>query len=217
MGRDGVRGVIYITGCAKSGTTLLCRLFYAFSNTDVVDHEVNFNAMMQMLGSHPPKTVCKRARMTPFGWNFSDDDMAVILAGFKKFDVKIVNILRDGRDVVTSDSPVSATRWIASVRQAIEWKDFIDVQVRYEDICRNPNKVQQKVANKLGLDIMHLWSTYPKFVPEEAFTSEYEGHNYKPRPIDTTSIGKDLQAYKSKCRHVLTAFEDALVGAGYEK
>lgn len=210
--------MIYITGCAKSGTTLLCRLFHAFAGLNVTHDELTWHEAIKFSFTQPYDTVVKRSKMAPFTFDIYETELMTIFHNLSNVGFKIINIVRDGRDVVLSDDGViSGTRWIHACRQAIEYRKYIDCQIKYEDLVSDPNTVQEYVAKKLDLTIQHTWSSYPKFVPEDVFKhSGFKGRKiYEPKPISTASVGKDLQAYKTKCRHVLTAFEDMLAAWGY--
>ena len=73
----------------------------------------------------------------------------VLLPGFeeqhetiKDKNIGIINVVRDGRDVLLSDGNyVKPRRWIESIRQRNTFRDVIDLEVRYEDLIRNPKTI----------------------------------------------------------------------------
>lgn len=69
-----------------------------------------------------------------------------ILAAFEN-DVKIVHIVRDGRDVVTSHHPnhaqpywVSPERWVTDVSAGLEFANKVYL-LKYEDLVFEPEKI----------------------------------------------------------------------------
>tara|TARA_B100000424_G_C22851210_1_gene453949 strand:- start:32 stop:715 length:684 start_codon:yes stop_codon:yes gene_type:complete len=222
---------IFITGCAKSGTTLLLRMFYAFKNTEVLyrrgfdGHELSFDKFIKyksdemfVVGKrHPPSLLSN-----------------VLLPGFeeqhktiKEQNVGIINVVRDGRDVILSDGKwVKPRRWIESVRQRGTFRDIIDLEVRYEDLINNPQKVQNEIEQRFGLESKHKFKNYPDYVEDWVFEwnvsvlarsgDESAAENYGKRKLSTKSIGKDLLAYKEICDEFeIPAFESCLRQLSY--
>jgi glycosyltransferase involved in cell wall biosynthesis len=201
---------IFITGCAKSGTTLLRRLFYAFKDVEIIPNEQLVTRFCQR-DSFEKFMVGKRHRFSLFSEHLAPSLAMGQVQLIKKHNVKIVNVIRDGRDVIFSDHMnVEPRRWVAAMRQRSEYSDLIDMEVRYEDIVTNPDNVQEQVAQKLGLEIKHLWSEYPDFVPEYEFADGI----YAKRPLDTSSVGRGVD-YRILIEDVASGFDSELKTAGY--
>mgnify|MGYP001415520494 CR=1 FL=1 len=221
---------IFITGCAKSGTTLLLRMFYAFKNTEILyregfdGHELPFedfvehksDKMFTVGKRHPPSLLSN-----------------VLLPGFeeqhkiiKDKNIGIINVVRDGRDVLLSDGNyVKPRRWIESIRQRNTFRDVIDLEVRYEDLIRSPKKVQGIIEQRFGLESEHCFSQYPEYVEDWVFewnvsvmarAGKGNKDGYGKRKLSDVSIGKDLEAYKEICDEFeIPAFNSCLRELGY--
>ena len=201
-----------ITGCAKSGTTLVRRLMYAFKGVVIIPREIDLDTLVSL--REPNRTViAKRTQLTLFSEKLSyseglEDRQANLIADE---GVEVINVIRDGRDVVLSNNRyVSPTRWIASMEQRERHKDLIGIEIHYEDIVERADDVQQEVANALNLEIAHPWSEYPSFVPDIEFPGHGDG--YERRPLDDSSIGKSENHPIDELKE---RFDEQLALAGY--
>lgn len=201
---------IFITGCAKSGTTLLRRLMYAFKDISMIQGEVFITRVIE----ESPATrvlVAKRQRCSLFSDRLGPAATAEWARLVQHHDIKILNVIRDGQDTILSDNKnVAPGRWIVCMQQRRSHADLITYEVRYEDIVQDPDNTQRQIAEVFDLEIEHLWSDYPDFVPDEEFLRWPEGI-YSKRPLDESSIGKGLP-YKGL---LAEDFEHELQLAGY--
>ncbi len=212
---------IFITGCARSGTTLLNRLFYAFNDTTVIDHEISIDNFCNY--KYRTKILAgKRTPLTILSVPLSQDEIT------RQRDIKhtnnliIVNIIRDGRDVVhrnPTGPTVNVNRWIGCMLQAQEFMKEISIQVRYEELVNNPDFIQRKIEKTLGLTSKSKFSEYPKFVPDSVFDeSEYKNFvYYNKRKIDCISVGHSDDEYIQLChtKEQRDLFERTLKRYGY--
>ncbi len=221
---------IFITGCAKSGTTLLLRMCYAFKDTEVLyregsnGHELPFEQFVSyesdkrfVIGKrHPPALLSNVLTRT----------LEQQYKTVKEKSIAIINVVRDGRDVVLSDGNyVRPIRWIESIRQRELYSDVIVLEVKYEDLIRNPQKVQSEMESKLGLESQNKFSEYPDYVEDWVFEwnvsvlarrGQGNRNNYGKRKLSEVSIGKDLDAYRNICSNAeIDDFEDCLRELGY--
>ena len=229
---------IYITGCGKSGTTLLFWLFRAFDidytpYTEILIKDfIVFSKKSKndvFVGKRGGKTILSFETITH---NEKERQLKII----KDNDIKIINVIRDGRDVVLSNNNyVSPATWISCMKQRRKRiGKFIRYEVRYEDLIANPDDIQLRIAHKFGLTIKHKFSEYPNFVSDSAFEvvkkkslkNKAERPNYKEkvssytkRPLTDSSIGKDKKAYIKLCKdkQEILEFEKELRLAGYIK
>lgn len=207
---------IFITGCAGSGTTLLNRLFLAFRNVSVIQPEASLRSLVNT--TSPYGTIVRKRLSKHIFSNTSDVILAPPLEEqielIKKNKIKIVNMIRDGRDIVYGYGPNICERWIESIQQAREYSDIITLTIKYEDLVKNPNLIQKKIAKRLGLKSRYKFSEYPKF-----YKSEYKNKIWvhRPRPITTGRIGKKHSIYKNKCEKVIEEFNKQLKYLGYIK
>ncbi len=168
---------IYITGCAKTGTTLLRRLFNAF---DLKVYNKDEIELVNFLNSD--FDVGKRTFNTMFSNVLNEEEIKRQLPLLE--NIYIVNMVRNKKDVLLSDNNyVSERRYDTCMDQSLKYKDYIDITVKYEDLIASPNKVQEDLKSSFDLKTKHLFSEYPDFVniKEENITT----HNgiYKLRKI----------------------------------
>jgi hypothetical protein len=85
--------------------------------------------------------------------------------------LRFINIVRDGRDVVTSRHPseeekywVSPKRWVEDVSAGLEYEDHDQVlTVRYEDLTADYMSVMETISDFLGEPFYEeAFSQYPK-------------------------------------------------------
>jgi len=95
----------------------------------------------------------------------------------------VVNIIRNKDQVLASDHGyVSESRYYESIAQAFYYRDYIVTTVYYSELISNPDQVQQVLAKKLGLKILHKFSEYPNFIDASQETT-ITGLNMELRPI----------------------------------
>ena len=223
---------IFITGCAKSGTTLLLRMCYAFKNTEVLyrkgsnGHELPFGDFMKyesdskfIIGKrHPPALLS----------NVLVEEFQSQASAIEENKIGIINVIRDGRDVVLSDGNyVKPKRWIESVKQRDTkiYGNLIDLEVRYEDLIRNPQDVQRQMEDVFGLQSENAFSDYPDYVEDWVFEwnvsilgrqGKSNETNYGKRKLSDKSVGKDLEAYRDLCSDMeRNEFDACLKNLGY--
>lgn len=186
---------IFIVGCARSGTTLLRRLFHGFKDTEVIPYEIDLDAFADMEAPAGKILVGKRTISTVFSNCLPLEEgkrQLELLQG--RPDIRVLCIFRDGRDVVESEyAPPS--RWYESMRQMRLTQDANLLPnletMRYEDLVTDPDGSQVGVANWLELELVHRWREYPTFFPGD----DHEDH-YKPQPIGIHRVAKDLKKYR---------------------
>jgi len=203
---DWARGVdpdipatkIFITGCAKSGTTLLLRLFLAFDQTTIIVGPIPTMVVDKIIFQRGP-IVFKRLGASIFSNNIMLPELDRQAKKLKESDVKVINIVRDGRDVVISDKNFTKPdRWIASIKHRSLFRDLIDLEVRYEDLVNDPDNVQKQIMDKFGLKKKFNFSDYPDFIPDDVYDPSHP-KIYGGRRIGPKSVGKDPTAYIKLC------------------
>jgi hypothetical protein len=172
---------IFITGCAKTGTTLVRRLFNAFDIKVYNFDEIN---LMDLVRSD--YNVGKRTIASIFSNVLHEYHLNLQKQEIVEHNIDIVNIVRNKEDVLKSDNGyVSEERYNESMRQAKEYSHLIKCTISYEDLIKDPDKVQLEVAEKLNLKIIHLWSDFPKFydISQENDNNMKNDKIYQLRPI----------------------------------
>ena len=223
---------IFITGCAKSGTTLLLRMCYAFKDTEVIykegfdGHEMDFDEFVKheseskfVIGKRHPPALLSNVIVPEFQNQASD---------IIRQDIRVINVIRDGRDVVLSDGNyVKPNRWIESIdqRDAVLYGNLIDLEIKYEDLVTDPEKIQRQMEEVFGLESEHSFKDYPDYVDDWVFdwnvsvlarAGKGNDTDYGKRKVDARGIGKDPEAYKELCNDVeLPKFEKHLKKLGY--
>lgn len=165
---------IIIGGAPRSGTTLLLAVLgahpdihaesyetMAFSlvrpNEDhAANHKKNMDKFLSYLITEDIKPTAKRwCEKTPNNIHH----IKWILGEFNN-RVKIIHIIRDGRDVVTSQHPtrpdeyfVSPEGWVKSVRHGLAYKDNPNVYtVKYEDLVEHYEETVKDLLHFLDLE-----------------------------------------------------------------
>jgi hypothetical protein len=167
---------IYIVGCAKTGTTLMRRLFNAFDDLYVCnDKEISLRTFIDS-----EYNVGKRTFHDLFSNCISSKEEKEAIIDMVLNDISIVLMKRNKEDILkSSNGYVSEDRYNCVQEQIKRWKKFIDCVVEYETLISNPDEVQKYLANSLDLKIKHKFSEYPSFMKDD----KVPGENYKLRPI----------------------------------
>lgn len=168
----------YITGCARSGTTLLRRLFNAFAGLSVCNgQEMKVEDFIRS-----DYDVAKRCSMVVLSDQVPMHRQRSQLGALRAAGAKVVNVTR-GREATLLSGYTSPGRYEACAQQAEKWASAIDWTFTYESLLARPDFVQRAFAERFGLGIEHLWSAYPSFIDsseESAFCLE---GRYGLRPI----------------------------------
>ncbi len=149
----------FIVGCARTGTTLVRRLFNAFSLSVYNDNEISLNELIK--SRHQ---VGKRTSSSPFAGVLSDEKTEDMIKEAKQHNVLFINVARDKHStLISGNGYVPKERYERSVRQAQKYASHIAYTIYYEELISNPDKVQADISKTFGFKINHLFSDYPKF------------------------------------------------------
>lgn len=155
---------IILGGPARSGTTLLLSVLGGHSHILAIEHETTaFHPTLR-----PEKLLSgllfagqghKLRRIEPGVTRFCEKTPGNVrrtqrILDFFKGRVRIVHILRDGRDVITSRHPtepdrywVSIERWLIEARSALEADARDEVMtIKYEDLVASPRGTLSRVC-----------------------------------------------------------------------
>ncbi|MFH2053339.1 MAG: hypothetical protein ABIK96_12820 [bacterium] len=212
---------IFITGCARSGTTLLNRLFHAFEDVRVIDRETSLDDFIS-LGRSDMVVVAKRTPKTILSVPLAREELRRQEERVLESRIIVVNIVRDGRDVVhrhPRGPRVDLNRWIGCMLQSRRFRHLISLELRYEDLVQKPDEAQSRIESVAGLARAFRFSEYPDFVDTDAFAvPDFAGlEQYEPRPIDRRSLGHSPTEYLalSTSDAERELFERTLVRMGY--
>jgi hypothetical protein len=198
---------VLITGCARSGTTLMVHLMRYFYNTDVVFRDEKHPHSYRYY--NPPdrilvikKPIVERNHIGYFSLS------ELLVNGWH-----IIFMMRDGLDVITSvhdgeKNYVSPSRWVTANEELIKvMDDELVLPVRYESLVSNPDKEMDRIAKFIGQDYQ---PDYKEFYTQ-IDTNDPMNVGVVPRPIDTLSVGKKADMPEDKMFQKLTTI------LGYER
>jgi len=177
---------IYILGCAKSGTTLMRRMFGAFEGVSVIPFEIDVFAFSNAENESGGALVGKRTVDSLCSNRLHEAELKRQAWELENLQIKTICMVREPLDVLKSGVPVE--RWTASVLQLLYCSRIIDLTVAYETLVRYPDDVQQLVAGMFGLEPRNQFSEYPAFFTGDEASSM---SRYEPRPLSPDRIHKD--------------------------
>ncbi|MCS3672821.1 hypothetical protein GGP66_000225 [Salinibacter ruber] len=161
---------ILIGGCGRSGTTLVLSLLSAHPNIFCLPREMRAfcaNAYADENITKDPEFRIDYVYSHLIDTNFSSTDakrwcektpknvyFAEQLMSYFGEDARFIHVVRDGRDVVTSEHPaapgeywVSPKRWVEDVSRGREASSHPQVKtIRYEDVVSSPLEVMESTC-----------------------------------------------------------------------
>lgn len=204
------RTPIVIGGCGRSGTTFLLSVLSCHPNIFAIDIETkalcptaygkkpDLSASLKMAlifnylyecKDEIPKSCTRWCEKTPKNVLF----FGRILDYFGQ-RVKIIHIVRDGRDVITSIHPedpsafwITPERWIEDVSCGLKYENHPQVlTIRYEDLVRNYEKILRKICLFIEEEFTDTFLAYP----ETAYKNKSSGWGGPAKAPDEKSIGR---------------------------
>jgi hypothetical protein len=180
---------IIIGGCGRSGTTLLSSVLGASKEVNCIDFET------YAFYPKPYRLSLITNRIDNRIWcEKTPKNVLVFNEIFNLFDgnVKLIHIVRDGRDVITSKHPtdlsrywVPLKRWIDDVSKGLEFKDKT-LLIKYEDLVNNFNETMKKVCAYCDIEFNENIVNFHK---NTNVTDSYAWLG-KVKPIYTNRVGK---------------------------
>lgn len=203
---------IFITGCARSGSTLLARMMNAFIGVYVMKEEVSLEAFLGYRNPYPV-LVGKRSEWTIFS-QVESNEIRKQLQLLATNNIYIINIVRDGRAVVKSFHKAWGVYnpfiWMDAINQSKKYSDYIDLQIKYEDLIADPENIQAQISEKFNLKAGVSFLQYPEYVPNDCFLSDKD--EYLQRPIEMRPINKEFYL---KRPNDIEHFNELLYELGY--
>jgi len=161
---------VIIGGCGRSGTTLLLSILSAHKEITAFSRELGVFHHWQTNGNPEQSRLNRFYRavlFTPAGpqanrWcEKTPRNILYIKRILQYFNnkVKIIHIIRDGRDVILSRHPskknkfhISPERWIRDVNAGLAWKDNEHLfTVKYEDLISSYTGIMKKICTFLEI------------------------------------------------------------------
>jgi hypothetical protein len=176
-----MKNKIFITGCAKTGTTLVRRLFNAFELTVYNKKEISLQEFIDSKFE-----VGKRTIDSAFSNWLKPGVLKKQFKIIKQNNIKIINVTRNKKDTLKScNGWVTKKRYEACMRQASKFPEYITYSLDYSDLISSPDIIQVDLAKKLNLKILHKWSDFPDWFDssEEIKEIQEEGQEYSIRRI----------------------------------
>jgi hypothetical protein len=178
---------ILIGGCGRSGTTLLLSLLSAHPNIYAVPYETRAFSP----GAYPPEdsfNIREPFRIDFLYSHFLDYNININeygrwcektpmnvhffnrLKGYFGAGLRFINIVRDGRDVVTSHHPqdpnkywVSPSRWVRDVGAGRQFEGSDQfLTVKYENIVENHVYCLERICDFVGEAYSKRFESYPE-------------------------------------------------------
>jgi len=198
---------IIICGCGRSGTSLLLAILDAHPHIKGIDYETNIFVWKRYFKSHRINGIYHSLRIfnqlirvaiktTARRWcEKTPKNVRFIPLILKELNgrVKIIHIIRDGRDVCTSYHPttegyhVSIDRWVNDVKDGLAFKDHANVlTIKYEDLVQN-------FEDSIATVLQFLDEPYLKDLIDFHEKSNIEKHSAwfdRIKPLNNLSVGK---------------------------
>lgn len=210
---------VFITGCAKSGTTLLKDMFRSFGSTFVIEAETSVGSICKLktksVGDYD-FVVGKRTWDTIYSCGrLRDTDIDSQYHLLQSSDIIVINVIRDGRNVVKSLLKdwgwYSPFEWMECVRQSNDHNGIINLTVKYEDLLTRPDEIQNEIMVVTGMKPEHSFSDYPNFIE----TTEQREKNYTFRPLDKSKAYEVDKETFTKSPNDIRHFNELLKQLGY--
>lgn len=223
--RIGRHGVI-IGGCGRSGTSLLLSALSCHPSLCVIPEEteaffdyktqqpyqpLRMERLMECLLRQPLNGRHRHfVEKTPRNIHCFGE----LLDAFGP-TLRLVHIVRDGRDVVTSRHPmqpegfyVSPQRWIQDVTAGMRFQSHPQVHtLRYEDLIKKPAETLAALCAFIGIPFETEWFQYPQRATVHEQTAWWGG---KAVPFHDRSIGRWKEPYYANRIRQLLAEPSAL-------
>ncbi len=201
------REPVIICGCGRSGTSLLLAILDAHPHIKGIDYETNILVWKRFFNWNWANGIVHRLRIfnrliridiKPSARRWSEKTprnvlfIPMILKELNR-KVRIIHIIRDGRDVCTSYHPttkgyhVPIERWVMDVSAGLEYvNDPCVLTVRYEDLVLQFEETIKKILGFLDEPFSEKLRSYDKNTTIQKHSAWFHGI----RPLSNASIGK---------------------------
>ncbi|RMF09912.1 MAG: sulfotransferase [Candidatus Neomarinimicrobiota bacterium] len=170
------RPPVILGGCARSGTTLLLAVLSAHPSFFTIPKEIRLFSRWKPNpeGDQPPLIPCRMDRLYRYLLVRSIPDSATRwlekdtiniryfqqILDYYQGEVRLVHIIRDGRDVMTSYHPkrpdafwVEPDRWVFDMQEGLKYADHpLVYTLKYEDLVLRYEETVKKLLEFLGED-----------------------------------------------------------------
>lgn len=173
---------VIITGCARSGTTLMVHLMRYFYSTEVIledeKHPYDYQGLTDKV------LVIKKP------YQDVNNIQHFSIYELLKYGWKIVWMLRDGRDVISSKANgeyhCDFMRWIDSNTDYLNyWNNRAIHLVRYESLVKNPDAIMDGISDFIHQEFQADFHNFYNLMSSDKPMNS----DIAPRPLDINSIG----------------------------
>ena len=154
---------VFVVGCGNSGTTLLATILSRHSESFPIGFESSFFFPTHGLNFSMKMSTTFDLLSQQYGKKFFVEKTPKHALCLKRIfkvlpNAKIIYVIRDGRDNVTSlkkrynNINIAIDRWVNDNKPALKWKSDQRIYfVKYEDIVTNPETVVKKICEFLEI------------------------------------------------------------------
>lgn len=212
---------IIIGGCPRSGTTLLLSILGSHPHIFAIDYETTaFHPSfrpLRLLNSifftadnrrvQRGDEVTRFCEKTPGNIRHAEE-----IDAFFGGEVRFINIIRDGRDVVTSYDPQDRSRylvppgvWVWDVRNALETEGRENaITIKYEDLVASTEDTLKRVCDFLDERFVESMTAYHRNTNVTTALA-WEG---PARPIHSSSLKKwEKEEHRDRIREFMSDTE----------
>lgn len=176
---------VVIAGCGRSGTSLLLSVLSCHPDLQAIPNETLALTKTPLeLGGFPSGRWVEK---TPSNVH----NIPAILAGIPT--ARVIHIVRDGRDVITSRHPlqkgryVSTERWVNDVSAGAGCEHLERVTVvRYRDLVRDYERTMRRLCDFLDLTFAQEFMHYPR----TATVQRHPAWKGPARPLSVSSVDR---------------------------
>lgn len=220
-----VNNGILVTGCHRSGTSLMTSLMLSLSDVFVNQSEKEPHLRVTNIENSKKYFVrkCPQLRGCATINDVVEDFGPYSIHDVIQMGYKVIYMLRDGRDVEVSKHPKSPDKywsepwkWVTSVKRAIPNFENPELMVvNYETLVACPEAVMIDISKWLDVNYGSIDIVHTKVMPK----SEIGIAMGKIRPVDSNSVGrwKDPE-HTERIKEVLSypEFQELLIEMGYD-
>lgn len=195
---------IVIGGCARSGTSLLTAILSAHPGIAVISMDREIIESGLLLQSPIPEKIYQQISrlvlMSPINTCWCEKTPRNIhnageIDRFFGDRLRFIQLVRDGRDVVTSIHParpdtywVKPERWISDVTAGLPFEHSPHFfTLKYEDLVTNTREILEHLCRFIGLEFHAHLDRFPAMAKSGECRSFWDGH---VTDVYSTSVGR---------------------------
>lgn len=200
---------LIITGCARSGTTVMVHLMRYFYNTKVIFQDESHPFDYERYNHKNHILVIKKPFLE------RDNIEYFTLQELIQKGWHVLWMIRDGRDVISSTVDgsyhVEQDRWTFANKIFLQnCMNYQLLPIRYESLVTDHYAQMQRISNFIGQSYQDYDDWFNQVNPEDPMN-----YGIVPRPITAESIG-NYKNHPERISNLSTDFKKLLTILGYE-